>query len=376
MAGQAVLKIIRDGFRAHALRTTAIGWVVSSLFVPLHVNAQNGEVELGNSGVQIRLASQSKQWWSYRAKQGAPALEFSGPVLEMDGALVQDTLSEVKQNEMPRQLPNGVVEHLVQGVYTHHPTLHATLIFRLAADTPMVRFRYEIASTGQQKLSRVTGTDRLEYFGVSLAAFPAVREVRFSEFQEATHSFALSERVIQQKEFDNGLGLMGPLMAASDGRVSVALAYEHGSQAPDAFLDYRLTPERKLVLTAVKGNYVDGQALPYRSVWMQAGIVTGDTDALAAAYRRFVLRELSVNAESRKPYVFYNTWNFQERNKWWNHRPYLESMNEERILREIEVAHRMGIDVFVLDTGWYEKTGDWPVSLKRFPRGWRRFTRS
>ena len=29
----------------------------------------------------------------------------------------------------------------------------------------------------------------------------------------------------------------------------------------------------------------------------------------------------------------------------------------------------MGIDVFVIDTGWYEKTGDWQVSQKRFPDG-------
>ncbi len=41
-------------------------------------------------------------------------------------------------------------------------------------------------------------------------------------------------------------------------------------------------------------------------------------------------------------------------------------MTEERILAEIEVAHRMGIDVFVLDTGWYQKTGDWEVNLQRF----------
>jgi alpha-galactosidase len=44
-------------------------------------------------------------------------------------------------------------------------------------------------------------------------------------------------------------------------------------------------------------------------------------------------------------------------------------MNEDRILKEIDVAHKMGIDVFVLDTGWYEKTGDWNVSTERFPDG-------
>jgi alpha-galactosidase len=29
----------------------------------------------------------------------------------------------------------------------------------------------------------------------------------------------------------------------------------------------------------------------------------------------------------------------------------------------------MGIEVFVIDTGWYEKTGDWKVSAARFPHG-------
>ncbi|MGD0578744.1 MAG: alpha-galactosidase, partial [Bryobacteraceae bacterium] len=351
------------------MRTAAMASLWLGLLAPMQMSGQGGDVELGNARARIRLANQSKQWWSYEAKQGVAALEFSGPVVEIDGAPVEDTLSGLKQSGAPRRLPNGVTEYRVEGVYTHHPTLHAALIFRLGADSPMVRFRYEISSVRQQKLTRAAGVDRLEYFGVSLAAFPAVREVRLSEFQEATHSFTLSERVVQQKEFDNGVRLMGPLVAASDGRVSVVVAYEHGSQAPDAFLGFRLTPARKVVLAAVKGNCVDGQALPYRTVWMQAGTVAGDMDALAAAYRRFVLRELSVSAESRKPYIFYNTWNFQERNKWWNHRPYLESMNEQRMLQEIEVAHRMGIDVFVLDTGWYEKTGDWPVSLKRFPRG-------
>ena len=39
------------------------------------------------------------------------------------------------------------------------------------------------------------------------------------------------------------------------------------------------------------------------------------------------------------------------------------------MLAEIDAAHQIGIDVFVIDTGWYEKTGDWQVSLKRFPDG-------
>ena len=74
---------------------------------------------------------------------------------------------------------------------------------------------------------------------------------------------------------------------------------------------------------------------------------------------------MTQNAESRKPYIFYNTWNFQERNRWWYGNAYLESMRQDRILAEIDVAHQMGIDVFVLDTGWYEKTGDWQRQPQR-----------
>jgi alpha-galactosidase len=42
-------------------------------------------------------------------------------------------------------------------------------------------------------------------------------------------------------------------------------------------------------------------------------------------------------------------------------------MNTSRMLDEIDVAHRMGVDVFVIDTGWFEKTGDWQPSPARFP---------
>jgi alpha-galactosidase len=41
------------------------------------------------------------------------------------------------------------------------------------------------------------------------------------------------------------------------------------------------------------------------------------------------------------------------------------------MLAEIDLAHQMGIDVFVIDTGWYTKTGDWQINLERFPDGLR-----
>ncbi len=89
-------------------------------------------------------------------------------------------------------------------------------------------------------------------------------------------------------------------------------------------------------------------------------------DALAAAYRNFVLKCMTENAESRKPYIFYNTWGRQERIKWAGS-TYLSSMNLQTTLQEIEVAHQMGIEVYVLDVGWFLKTGDWDVNTTFYP---------
>jgi len=127
----------------------------------------------------------------------------------------------------------------------------------------------------------------------------------------------------------------------------------------------------KAELRAVRGNYYDGYDLKkgYETIWFDVGIAAGNIDELAKAWREFVLRWMSPNAESRKPYIFYNTWNFQERHQAWEKGKYLDHMNEKRMLEEIDVAHKMGIDVFVIDTGWYQKTGDWEVNMKTFPHG-------
>ena len=106
---------------------------------------------------------------------------------------------------------------------------------------------------------------------------------------------------------------------------------------------------------------------PFQSIWFETALVGGDENKLAASYRNFMLHDMSENTESRKPYIFYNTWNFQERNRNWYKKPYLSDMTLPRMLKEIDAAHTMGIEVFVIDAGWFEKTGDWQPSLKRFP---------
>jgi alpha-galactosidase len=187
------------------------------------------------------------------------------------------------------------------------------------------------------------------------------------------HSFCLSERNIEEKHFADSIRLMGPMLIGSNASNSFLIAYEHGSQAPDKFLEFSLKPDKSVSINAVKGNYYKDFLLSkdhlFQTIWFETGAVAGDENLLAANYREFMLKYMSQNLESRKPYIFYNTWNFQERNRNWNKKPYLADMTLERMLKEIAVAHQMGIEVFVIDAGWFEKTGDWQPSLKRFPDG-------
>ncbi len=113
------------------------------------------------------------------------------------------------------------------------------------------------------------------------------------------------------------------------------------------------------------GNYLDGLPLDwvhdFESIWLDAGGVAGGDEQLASTYRSFILKYISQNLESRKPYIYYNTWGRQERAKWAGG-TYLSTENLATTLKEIEVAHRMGVDVYVLDAGWFSKTGDWLVN--------------
>lgn len=325
---------------------------------------------IGNSLLDIEFVGRPDCLWRCTVKDSGRSFDFSPPVFEVDGApRAAAALARVGE---PARLGNGVTEYGLAGPFVDAPELSLEMILRVADDNPVVRIRYVLHGPRDCHLTRTTGRDALTYLGASFAQLPQCQEARLAEFNEMVHSYCPAETEVAPRQFDNGLTLMGPILTGTDGDHSLLLAYEHGSQAPDAFLHFALGAGRSVTLRAVKGNYCDGQpADGFQTPWLQAAAVRGGGAALASAYRDFVLRSLSANAESRKPYVFYNTWNFQERNKWWNGRPYLESMTQERIEAEIDVAHRMGIDVFVLDTGWYEKTGDWQVNRRRFPDGLR-----
>ena len=298
---------------------------------------------------------------------------IKGPVFEVDGA---DLLPELVSLDMVSEesLTDTITQYRFDGTYAARPELTLSLVLRVAQGSPVVKFKYLLRGNGTCRLTKSEG-ERLEYCSLQMLEKETLTEVRFSEFNEMLHSFCLNEVPVKESAFARCMTLMGPLVAGTDGGESFLLAYEHGSQYPDAFVQFSLSPEKKIALQAVKGNYLRGTRLTgdgFETIWFDFAVVSGGIDALAAAFREFQLKYSTLNAESRKPYIFYNTWNYQERNMWWNRKAYLADMQEERMLREVEAAHEMGIDVFVIDTGWYEKTGDWSVNSERFRDGMKR----
>ncbi|WP_420458806.1 alpha-galactosidase [Neolewinella sp.] len=320
---------------------------------------------LENELIQLELAEGGDYLWRYTLKAGGVSLELEPPQFEIDGAQVSGEVDEFTVAAAPRTLLNGVTEYRFSGALSQLPGVQLSILVRLAPDNPVVRFAYGLSGGADHKLTKAGGKDRLTYLTTRSGDFTEVTEVRLSNYDDRSHSYSLDEQVVGQRYFDNELAVMGPLLVLQRENSTFLLAYEHGSDYGSAYLQYDLRRDGNVSLRAVRGNYLSDQVLAdtaaYRSVWFELGGSSGGADSLAAHYRTFVLDYLSENKESRQPYIFYNTWGRQERVKWAGG-SYLGSMNLEQTLREIERAHRMGIEVFVIDTGWYTATGDWRVN--------------
>ncbi len=323
----------------------------------------------GNALIEVGVLGSETAAWTLTSRSGARMHSFGPPIFEVNGLPVTGALSGIHPAAAPRRLLNGVSEYRFSGHIRNHPALTLEMIFQISPDNPVLRFSYLVRSSSGDKWTAAVDRQNLSYLKTSFSHAVAIYEIRLSVFNELLHSYTLSETSLSQRAFEDTVSCMGPILTGSDAEGhTLLIAYEHGSQAPDAFLEFRLASTREVSLRATKGNYLRGFGVnAYQTLWMEAGAAPGGLESMAGHFRTFVLAYMNERAASRQPYVFYNTWNFQERNKWSNGAKYLESMTPNRILAEIDVAHRMGIEVFVLDTGWYETTGDWQVSRARFP---------
>ncbi len=309
--------------------------------------------------------------WEYTLNGGSP-LEIKLPVFEVDGKELPAILNGLATVSGPNVLCNGASEYVFEGAFVRDTTLRLQAIFRVAGQNPVVRFRYKLISTGKHKLTKTNGQDNLEYLSYSLGGMPKATDVRLSAFNEMIHSCHLTEEPVYDADFENSASVAGPILLGGNGKTTFLCAYEHDSMYPDNYLGYGLAPGRSVCLRAVKGNYCSGQPVDgYETIWFEVAGVNGDEDEMSKQFRDFVLKYQSLNLASRKPYIFYNTWGRQERAVWAGGK-YLTTMNQDFTLKEIDRAHEMGIDVYQLDAGWCDKTGDWTLNPEFFPGGFKK----
>ena len=324
-----------------------------------------------NSHFSISWTTSSVSSWKYTVNSSGKSLEFKLPVFEINGIQTPVILNNLSRVGAPVKLRNGSTEYIFEGSCKEDSSVHLQLNLRISDDNPVVRFKYSLKAPDEYKLTKAAGKDNLKYFSYPAGDFQEIKEISLSVFNEMIHSCILTETSIYNKDFINSARVIGPIIIGSNTKLTFLSAYEHDSMYPDNFLEYRFSPDKSVNLSAVKGNYYEGQAVNgYSSIWFEIAGIEGDEAKMAEHFRRFILGCQSEALESRKPYIYYNTWGRQERIKWAGG-TYLSTMNLDYTLSEIDRAHEMGLEVYVLDAGWFDKTGDWGVNLKNFPDGFK-----
>lgn len=344
-----------------------ISQFIIALPLLLFWNCSHSEKDIiSNNLVRVNIKNTPEALWEYQA--GPVKQVLASPQFQLDGKEVRGVFSSFTTEERLIEKIN-IREYSVTGRLAELPEVTMTLVLRVAPDNPIVRFRYSVVSETEVKMTKSDKKDHLEYARTSFSNYTRITEVTLSEFFELEHCYLPVEHIHSMRSMENESSFMGPILIASNKKHSLVLTYEHGSQLPDRFVEFQSYKNNDIIISAVKGNYFEGQSLKngYKTLWMNLGVIEGDVNRVAEVHRHHILNYMSENVASRKPYIFYNTWNYQERIQAWQGKPYLQEMNKDRMLREIDIAHKMGIEVFVIDAGWFGKTGDWIASAERFP---------
>jgi len=344
--------------------------IITSVSCTTKQRNSNSSIPSGRSFQQISIVNTSDCLWKYKASQKSEEIAIAPPVFEIDGQKMTAVLENIETKSTKIEDSRDITAYIVQGKLEADTSLLLKATFHITDKSPFVRFKYELSSTSKHKLTKSKGADNLNYLSFSVPKNGRAKELRLSDYSHKNHCYVPRLLDIKESQFSNNDAVMGPVMIVNNEQSSFLIAYEHGSQYPNAFLKYELSSQKSISLKAVKGNYLDKQIIsadnPFESIWFQIGSVSDNMNELASEYRTFLLKYQSPNAESRKPYIYYNTWGRQERIQWRGGST-KDVMTQNEILKEIDRAHEMGIDVFVIDAGWFENLGDWQVNLKLFP---------
>ena len=137
---------------------------------------------------------------TYSGTQGKE-YALSGPVFEVNGAPLLPEFSAAAC--VSKQTLSAVLQEYSYALsYKNAPGLTLTLVLRVAEESPVVRFGYRLSGKDYQ-LTKQAGQDCLTYFSLPVKEDDALTEVRFSEFNQLTHSFCMNEVPVEESFFAN-----------------------------------------------------------------------------------------------------------------------------------------------------------------------------
>ncbi len=316
---------------------------------------------------RVSFAGMATELWRYTDPGSGHWLAFSPPEMELDGKvhpLVPTTWhARSVETQGSRQI------HHWEGPLTDLAGLDLRLRVELQPDEPVVRFSWQLIAHHDWRLTKQTGHDRITYFRcASDRPTVGVDDIRLGSFLHRIHSYRPEVVHLDAQAAD----AVGPLLMGSMADAAWLLAYEHGSPATHPYLRFTRHPGG-WQLEAVQGNYVADQVLESGAIWssltFQCALQSGSVEQLTDRYRRYLMYGLAPRPSAREPVMTYNTWFFQEKHRWEHRQNYWDTMTPDRLVAELDVAHQLGVEVFVLDSGWHGTPGSWPVAADRFPTG-------
>jgi hypothetical protein len=325
------------------------------------------------------------------------------------------------------QAENVNVNYIIQ-VFPNSPVTRERLTFSpkdktisLTAINGHIRLvfpKYTFFNTTKAQEIRLASWNREQMLEVNVNAFPATRDWDPTENKglnlSQCHMYHPAFLDFSPSEFSSR---KCPILIGSDENKGWLIAYEHGSPDNDPSRDFLKIATKSFEggttvwVTAERGAYLDNEPVtkqkPFRTVWVDVGVFKGNNlDTGRAAFWDFLYHWQSEHSATRKPLVYYNTWGWQrdDQKEYVNFEQLTETLkgtsvareptvyetvtyynvkgaggrrkniapvdvlrNEERLLREIDYAHQIGADVFVLDDGWFDWVGDWNLNPKAFP---------
>ena len=169
-------------------------------------------------------------------------------------------------------------------------------------------------------------------------------------------------------------------------KTGILLAYEHGAPDGDPDQEYLLI-RRKAAPSGVdvrveyaRGAYCKDQPVTeqdaFESVWSVLGCFdTSDPAGGTSLLHGYLSRQITEADLSREPFFYYNTWGMQ-RDEERRGADVRSVLTVERVIREVDLAARLNVDLFVLDDGWQDRFGDWNPDPRRFADGLQWYVRA